>query len=357
MNQLKDKRTVDKELIKAKLVKSFKVLALILLCLGFIHLASNYMKYKAICQSNQIQCNKLIVSNKTLEKLSNDYSDETNSVVFSSPLTTEKNKLVEDIELTISKINKLNKTLTSYKLTSEEQEELNNLKVEFSKIGYTSSKKYKKDELEEIDSSTKLILNELQQLDESVKVRLLRAKIKDIESKISNKINKINKLNLNADEKVGLSGLSKEYNGLTNSNSNTSTKLQDDFDQLSTIYSKLKELESEANKRITNEQAQKKKNNEEIVLEDTYENSSNNNSVKEETATNATRDNQVETQVDENIESKETTNEEKQTTNTSDICYPSYNEAQQVGMQEMIEDPTIQKMEVDGNTNCIKYYR
>lgn len=353
MNQLKDKTKIDKAKIKSKFIKMLKVLLIVASCVALIHFTNNYVKYTDICKSNHIECKKIIITDKILENVSNEYLEETSSVAFSSPLTTEKNKLVEDIEGNIDKINKLNNTLIGYKLTSEEQEKLNTLDDEFNEVSYIKDQKYKKSELEEIDSTVNSILSELEKLEETVKARLQLAKNKDIEEKIQSKINKINKLNLSSSEKECLSSLTKKYSEILESNTQTSMVLKQEYDQLSTIYSKLKKLETDVNKRTLEEEAQKQKLKEQAVLEETYENDDNDNNVTNESTTDSSGTSNVKEQ----SESKDTAAEKKPTTNTNDMCYSSYSEAQQVGMEQMIADSTIQKMEVDGETNCIKYYR
>lgn len=350
--KLKDEKKIDLNYYKLKLIKVLKVVIILITLLTIYHFVMNFKEYRAICLDNDLPVEKYIIFNKTLEGISNEYSLDEKSSNFSSPLESEKEKLkaliktsIEDINIEVKKINKR-------PMTKSEQTTFSEITSEYKEITYDEMENYKVSELEEFNESFASVENQLSTLNKGISERILKKEITEYNKKINELSTVISNKNLTSSEKSSYKTIEVDFATMKIEVNNLSeNKLKAHRDDLKAIYDRIKQLDEQSTKRINSEQ-------EKVIVNQQQKNESTNNnnssSVNQKSKTENSSQKQTNEQVEQAASSKTEAAPKKEQSN---MCYGTYEEAQQVGMSTMLNDSTIQKMEVNGSTNCIKYYR
>lgn len=358
--KLKENKKLDLSKYKAKVIKLFKVLLIVFVTLLIFHFATNFKEYRRICIDNDVPVDKYIITNQELEELSNKYLSSQESSNFSSPLDSEKDELktsINEVQKTIeSKFTSIQKNT----LLDDEQLQLDGLTSDYNDMDYDESEEYKLTKLEDINSKYSDILSELNELDTKIQIRILKKEISATQKKIDKLINKFDDKDLTSEETSKYKSIKADYNALDTDTATLSLKelklLKTD---LNDIYDRLNKLDETISKRI---ELDKKKAEEQAKAKQQAEEQAQYNLAQQEKETqeqdtSPNGNTNSNTEDSDELAVKDTPVEEPAKEEANDMCYPSYEEAQQVGMQTMLNDSSIQKMEVDSSNNCIKYYR
>lgn len=358
-SKLKDEKKIDFHYYKIKAIKAIKVITAIIFVLTIYHFVVNFKEYRAICNENDLPIDNIIISNKTLEELSNKYSIDGKSSNFNSPLDNEKDKLKVEIKNSIDSINKKVSNIKKKSMIKSEQVTFDEISISLEEIDYINTKDYKVSELEEIEQSYTTVEKKLTTLSKEINMRVLKKDITKLNKEINELSTEISEKALTSVEKSTHESIEENYSILNKDVDKLSEiDLKSLKKDLSDVFSNLKQLNEQITKRLAVEQ-EKIVEKSTQVLENNNNNSNinnnnNNNNVKQNTQTGTSK--QATEQVKQNTNSTPKTEAAPQK-KQSNMCYGTYEEAQQVGMNTMLNDASIQKMEVDGSTNCIKYYR
>lgn len=358
--KLKENKKLDLSKYKIKVIKLFKVLLIVFVTLLIFHFATNFKEYRRICIDNDIPVDKYIITNQKLEELSNEYLSSQESSNFSSPLDSEKDELKKSIKETQKAIESKLACIQHKTLLNDEQVKLDEVTSDYDDIDYDESEEYKLTKLEDINTKYSDILSELNELDAAIQIRILKKEISATQKKIDKLIDQISDENLNSKETSTYKSIKTDYNALDTNVVNLSLKeLKLLKVNLNGIYEELSDLDETISKRI---ELDKKKAEEQAVAKQQAEEQAQYNLAQQEketqeqatSASSNTNSNAVGSNepTEKDISVEESVKEE-----SNDMCYSTYEEAQQVGMQTMLNDSSIQKMEVDSSNNCIKYYR
>lgn len=354
--KLKENKKFDVSKYKTKVIKVFKVLLIVFITLLTFHFATNFKEYRRICIDNDVPVDNYIITNQDLEELSNKYLESNESSNFVSPLDSEKGELKRSINEIKEKIESKLASIQKKSLTEEEQKKLDGLVLDYNNVLYDEGDEYKLTKLNDIKTNYSDILTEVTNLDTQIQVRELKQDISKVIKKIDKLIEQISGKDLTSEETSTYKSIKQDYGVLDKNVANLSlnelkllkTNLNDTYDRLSKLDKTIsKRISSEKEALVqqqAGEQAQINLTQQEAgAQEQTTLTNSNTNSNTEDDNEAASKETPV---VEEAIEE-----------DTQDMCYQTYEEAQQVGMQTMLNDPSIQKMEVDSSNNCIKYYR
>ncbi|WOO91318.1 hypothetical protein R2F61_01845 [Mollicutes bacterium LVI A0078] len=358
--KLKENKKFDLSKYKVKAIKLFKVLFVVFVTLLIFHFATNFKEYRRICIDNDIPVDKYIITNQELEELSNKYLSSQESSNFSSPLDSEKDELKTSIKETQKTIESKFTSIRKNTLLDEEQLKLDGLTSDYDDIDYDESEEYKLTKLEDINSKYSDILNELNELDTEIQIRILKKEISATQTKIDKLIDQISDKDLTDKETSSYKSIKADYSAL---DTNVETKSLKELKLLKTdlndIYDRLNQLNETISKRI---ELDKKKAEEQALAKQQAQEQAQYNLAQQKTdvreQSTSTNENTNSNAGDSNeTTAPDTPVEEPVEEETNDMCYSTYEEAQQVGMQTMLNDSSIQKMEVDSSNNCIEYYR
>ncbi|WOO88679.1 hypothetical protein R2F61_07050 [Mollicutes bacterium LVI A0078] len=358
--KLKENKKLDLSKYKVKVIKLFKVLLTVFITLLIFHFATNFKEYRRICIDNDIPVDKYIITNQELEELSNKYLSSQESSNFSSPLDSEKDELktsINEIQKTIeSKFTSIQKNT----LLDDEQVKLDELTSDYDDIDYDESEEYKLTKLEDINSKYSALLSELNELDSEIQIRILKKEISATQRKIDKLIEQIADEDITSEETSSYKSIKADYDALdTNVVTLSLKELKLLKADLNDIYDRLNKLDETISKRI---ELDKKKVEEQALAKQQADaqvqaNLEQQENETQEQITSSSDNSNSKTENTNETTEKNTPVEEPVEEETNDMCYSTYEEAQQVGMQTMLNDSSIQKMEVNSSNNCIEYYR